>query len=108
MRRRLWWSLVLFDNRICEMADYKASNLLPTWDCKIPLNVNDFDLQPEMKTGPTMHGNPSEALFAVVRSEVGNFTRRSSFHLDFTNPALKTVAKENPLPAAGSLPAFEG
>ncbi|KAH1299488.1 hypothetical protein KXX11_006494 [Aspergillus fumigatus] len=107
MRRRLWWSLVLFDNRICEMADYKASNLLPTWDCKIPLNVNDFDLQPEMKTGPTMHGNPSEALFAVVRSEVGNFTRRSSFHLDFTNPALKTVAKENPLPAAGSLPAFE-
>ncbi|GFF25949.1 hypothetical protein IFM58399_01228 [Aspergillus lentulus] len=107
MRRRLWWSLVLFDNRICEMADHKATNLLPTWDCKIPLNVNDFDLQPEMKTGPATHGNPSEALFVVVRSELGNFVRRSSFHLDFTNPALKTVAKENPLPAAGSLPAFE-
>ncbi|GIJ85151.1 hypothetical protein Asppvi_004007 [Aspergillus pseudoviridinutans] len=107
MRRRLWWSLVLFDNRICEMADHKATNLLPTWDCRIPLNVNDFDLRPEMKTGPATHGNPSEALFAVVRSELGNFVRRSSFHLDFTNPALKIVTKEDPLPAAGSLPAFE-
>ncbi|KAF7180236.1 hypothetical protein CNMCM7691_009403 [Aspergillus felis] len=107
IRRRLWWSLVLFDNRICEMADPKATNLLPTWDCRIPLNVNDFDLRPEMKTGPVMHGNPSEALFAVVRSELGNFVRRSSFHLDFTNPAFKVVAKEDPLPAAGSLPAFE-
>ncbi|GIC90226.1 uncharacterized protein Aud_006658 [Aspergillus udagawae] len=107
MRRRLWWSLVMFDNRICEMADPKSTNLLPTWDCRTPLNVNDFDLQPEMKSRPATHGNPSEALFAVVRSETGNFVRRSSFHLDFTNPALKIVAKEDPLPAAGSLPAFE-
>ncbi|RHZ45563.1 uncharacterized protein CDV56_104368 [Aspergillus thermomutatus] len=107
MRRRLWWSLVMFDNRICEMSDHKATNLLPTWDCRIPLNVNDFDLRPEMTTGPAMHGNPSEALFAVVRSELGNFVRRSAFHLDFTNPALKIVAKEDPLPAGGDLSACE-
>lgn len=107
MRRRLWWSLVMYDNRICEMADHKATNLLPTWDCRIPLNVNDFDLRPEMKTGPATHGNPSEALFAVVRSELGNFVRRSAFHLDFTNPALKIVAQEDPLPAGGDLSSFE-
>ncbi|KAF7155944.1 hypothetical protein CNMCM6106_007856 [Aspergillus hiratsukae] len=107
MRRRLWWSLVMYDNRICEMADHRATNLLPTWDCRIPLNVNDFDLRPEMKTGPAAHGNPSEALFAVVRSDLGNFVRRSAFHLDFTNPALKVVAQEDPLPAGGNLSSFE-
>jgi hypothetical protein len=97
----------MYDNRICEMAGHTASNLLPTWDCRIPLNVNDFDLRPEMKTGPATHGNPSEALFAVVRSELGNFIRRSAFHLDFTNPALKIVAQQDPLPAAGDLSSFE-
>jgi hypothetical protein len=35
---------------------------------------------------------PTEVLFAVVRSEMGNFIRRTSFHLDFTNPALKQLA----------------
>jgi len=32
MRRRLWWSLVIFDNRMCEMATYsKGTMLIPTW-----------------------------------------------------------------------------
>jgi hypothetical protein len=41
MRRRLWWSLVLFDSRISEMANDRTTTLIPTWDCRIPLNVND-------------------------------------------------------------------
>lgn len=94
MRRRLWWSLIIFDNRIAEMSEYKTSMLLPTWDCKIPINVNDFDFRPEMKTLPLAQEEPTEALFAVVRSEVGEFIRHSSFHLDFTNPSLKTIAKD--------------
>jgi hypothetical protein len=94
MRRRLWWSLILFDTRIGDMADYKSSTLSPTWDCRIPLNVNDSDLQPEMKEPPVVQGSPTDALFAVVRSELGEFVRHSAFHLDFTNPALKVVAKQ--------------
>lgn len=27
--RRLWWSLVMFDHRICEMSDYKTTTLTP-------------------------------------------------------------------------------
>ena len=93
MRRRLWWSLVLFDTRICELADYKTAVLLPTWDCGIPLNLNDFDLQPEMRYPPAAQERSSEALFAVVRSEMGDFVRHSTFHLDFVNPILKAVAE---------------
>ncbi|KIW88149.1 uncharacterized protein Z519_11260 [Cladophialophora bantiana CBS 173.52] len=90
MRRRLWWSLVLFDTRISETANSKTTTLDPTWDCRIPLNVNDSDLRPEMKKLPATQANTTtEALFAVVRCELGEVIRHARFHLDFTTPALK-------------------
>lgn len=95
MRRRLWWSLMFFDTRICEMADYKTVSLTPLWDCNTPLNVNDSDLQPEMKGPPTIQTKPTEAIFAVVRGEVSDFVRHSAFHLDFVNPLLKTLARDS-------------
>ncbi|KAL2215030.1 fungal-specific transcription factor domain protein [Thermoascus aurantiacus ATCC 26904] len=94
LRRRLWWSLIVFDNRICELYDHKTTMLDPTWDCRTPLNVNDFEIQPEMKTPPAIHEKPTEALFVVVRSELGEFVRHSAFHLDFSNPSLKAIANE--------------
>jgi hypothetical protein len=93
LRRRLWWSLVLFDTRMSEMADHKTATLAPTWDCKIPLNVNDSDLSPEMKEPPGIQGNSTDALFVVVRSELADFVRHAAFYLDFTNPALKSIVK---------------
>ncbi|KAF3028651.1 hypothetical protein E8E15_010633 [Penicillium rubens] len=92
MRRRLWWSLIIFDNRICEMADYKTTSLASTWDCRIPLNVSDFELQLEIKTPPAPNDRPTEMLFAVVASELGDFVRHSVFHLDLTNPFLTAIA----------------
>lgn len=99
MRRRLWWSLVTFDHRLCEMSDYKTTSLTPTWDCKTPLNVNDFELRPEMKNSPTAHDNPTEALFAVVRSDLADSVRHSVFHINFINPSLNAIAKPRHGPA---------
>lgn len=93
MRRRLWWSLVIFDHRMCEMSDYKTTTLLPTWDCKTPLNVNDFEVRTGMKTPPAAHDKPTEVLFAVVRSELADFIRHSAFHLNFINPSLNAIAQ---------------
>jgi hypothetical protein len=76
-----------------EMADHQTSMLAPTWDCKIPLNVNDSDLSPEMKEPPVVQGSSTDAMFAVVRSELGDFVRYTMFYLDFTNPALKPIFK---------------
>lgn len=95
MRRRIWWALLLFDNRICEMGDYRAATLTPAWNCKIPANLNDFDLQAEMKTLPKSHDRPTELTLVVLRYEVADLVRHSSFFLDFTNPALKVLAKPN-------------
>jgi hypothetical protein len=93
LRRRLWWSLVLFDTRIGELADHKSATLTPAWDCRIPLNVTDSDLRPEMKEPPTVQGKSTDALFVVVRSQLAEFVRHTMFHLDFTNPALKPIFK---------------
>jgi hypothetical protein len=97
---------MLFDTRIGELADYKPTLLSPIWDCRIPLNVNDSDLRAEMKQQPmTQSMVATDAIFAIVRCELGEFVRHSSFHLDFTNPALKPIAKD--LPEGGDIAAME-
>lgn len=93
MRRRLWWALVTFDHRMCEMCDYRSTSLLPTWDCQIPVNANDFDLRADMKLPPEVGDKPSEACFVVNRSRLNEVLRHNSLHLNFVNPALNTIAK---------------
>lgn len=93
MRRRLWWSLVIFDHRMCEMSDFKTTKLEPTWDCQIPLNVNDFEIRQDTKTPPKIHERPTEALFTVVRSEIADYIRNSAYHLNFVNPSLNAIAR---------------
>ena len=111
MRRRLWWSLILLDTRVGEMAYSKTATLTPTWDCRIPLNVNDSDLRPDMKESPKVQGKSTEALFVVVRSELGDFFRHTIFHLIFSGPALEPVAKDfqcGPMPEGCELVNLEG
>lgn len=93
MRRRLWWSLVAFDNRLCEMTDSKSTMLIPTWDCKTPLNVSDADLNPDMTIQPVAHQVNTEAVFIVARSIFSDAMRNTNVHLSFVNPLLKPLAK---------------
>lgn len=105
MRRRLWWALLLFDNRVCEMGDYRAVTLSPSWNCKLPANLNDSDLQAEMKVLPQSHDRPTESSLAILRYKVADLVRHSSFFLDFTNPAMKALAHPND--HGGTLEALE-
>ncbi|KAF2275727.1 C6 transcription factor [Westerdykella ornata] len=101
MCRRLWWCLVIFDARIGEMADIRATSLLPIWDCKLPLNVNDSDLREDMKEHPQMQGIWTEALFAVVRSELGDALRTARHHLGTYAPSLNIGYTGNPVTEVG-------
>lgn len=92
LRRRLWWALVLFDTRIGELADSKTAILNPTWDCTIPLNVNDSEL--EMKNPPQVRGKSTEAIFMIVRSEMGDFTRHARSDIEFSSTTPKNVSKD--------------
>ena len=95
----------MFESRISEMADCRVTQLAPTWDCKLPLNVNDSDLRPEMTEPPLVQAKITDSVFAVLRSELADFIRNTQFHLSFTNPALKSVARK--LPKDGHLDYLE-
>jgi hypothetical protein len=95
MRRRLWWALVIFDSRISQLADFKTQMLTPTWDCNIPLNVNDTDLRPEMKEPPIALEKPTEAIRVVALSALADFARNSTFLLGFNAPLLKPLARKS-------------
>ncbi|KAH7022063.1 hypothetical protein EDB80DRAFT_769111 [Ilyonectria destructans] len=110
MRRRLWWSLIVFDSRIGELADHKSTGISPIWDCRLPLNANESELRPEMKELPPAELKCTEALFVVVRSEMSDFLRHTAFYLDFSSPALKPLAKNaqhGPIPEGSELDALE-
>ncbi|PCG93965.1 Transcription factor [Penicillium occitanis (nom. inval.)] len=94
LRRRLWWALVLFDARISEISGHKCTTLEPSWDCRIPLGLNDSDFRPEMKVMPDIRRPITDTLFVVIRSELGDFIRRAKFHLEYTNPALKPIISD--------------
>jgi hypothetical protein len=106
MRRRLWWSLVLFETRIGEITDNKMPMLAQIWDCKIPLGINESDLRAEVKSPPSLQTPCSDALFVVVRGEIADFVRHTRFYLDFTNPTLKGIIKrvdDGPIPEEGEI-----
>jgi hypothetical protein len=105
MRRRIWWALLLFDNRVCEMGDYRAVTLSPACICSNPANLHDSDLQPEMKKLPQSHDRPTETSLAILRYKVADLVRHSPFFLDFTNPAMKVLA--NPKDHGGTLEALQ-
>ena len=96
LRRRLWWSLVIFDNRMCAMSsNLQSTILLPTWNCKLASNLNDFDLRPDSKAAPKEGEGPSQAIFTVVRTLMADHLRNSTWYLDFNNPILKPLAKRS-------------
>ncbi|KAK9322024.1 hypothetical protein V1517DRAFT_362119 [Lipomyces orientalis] len=46
MRRRLWWQLILIENRVAELSSGGICVLAYAWNTKLPANVNDSDLFP--------------------------------------------------------------
>ena len=59
--------------------DSKSPSLSPIFDCAVALNVSDSELRVQMKEAPMDHGPVSDAIFAVVRSEVGNYVRHTKW-----------------------------
>lgn len=94
LHRRLWWQLVFFDSRICELGNNNKSTMLtPIWNCNIPLNVGDSDLRNETKTLPKPQAMASDGIFVAARGELGEYVRNSDSYLAFVNPVYKSIVK---------------
>jgi hypothetical protein len=56
--------------------------------------VNDSDLRAEMNERSEVQGRFTEATFAVVRGELGDFVRHVTLNLDFSNPVPRPLLHE--------------
>ncbi|OTA90607.1 hypothetical protein M434DRAFT_22852 [Hypoxylon sp. CO27-5] len=80
MRIRLWWQLRCIDARsraICTPGTGPPPES-EFGDVRLPLNVNDADLHPDMAETPTEHDGPTEMLCVLLKLEVFKWLRHSS------------------------------
>lgn len=77
MRRRLWWQVITVDAIIGQMSGF-ASPIAPHSDTRGPLNVNDSDLDPDMRESPVEAAGATEMVFCLTRYEFGQWLLRQA------------------------------
>lgn len=93
LRRRLWWQIVLLDNRSAELSGSGMSVLAHLWDTKHPSSVNDSDLSPYMREPPAeQHNGLTEMAFCMLREEMGRFMQHPDSTRTFDNQNSDHIA----------------
>ncbi|KAJ9301440.1 transcriptional regulator family: Fungal Specific TF [Paecilomyces variotii] len=70
IRRRLWWHIYLLDWQTAEYHAIGSQIKEGSYDTKLPLNINDSDLSPEITETPQEHNGFTEMTFCLVRCEM--------------------------------------
>jgi hypothetical protein len=76
MRRRLWWQVCILDARSSEDHGCDPTIVEAQFDTKMPLNVYDNDLDPNMTKMPEERKGFTDMTFCLIRFEVTNIFRR--------------------------------
>ncbi|KAF4771767.1 hypothetical protein N7455_008017 [Penicillium solitum] len=83
MRRRLWWQIYILDINIAEDCGTNPRILESWFDTRLPSNVTDASLDPDMKDPPRNYSGKTEMVLSLTRSEISNFARRTIFSDQF-------------------------
>jgi hypothetical protein len=78
MRRRVWWYFVHTDLKIADLLSTRPSMDLFLCDTKMPLNVLDDDLSPDLKTDPPERTKITPIVVCLIRCELIEFLRKFS------------------------------
>ena len=95
MRRRLWWHISILDNRSSEDHGTDPTFTEQFYDTKLPLNVNDDDIYPEMTSPPNERAGATELTFCLIRFELGVFSRRLNLTQPGCNPITNTPCSKS-------------
>jgi hypothetical protein len=76
IRRRVWWAVCVLDVRASEDQGTELTITNGSFDTKIPLNINDVDIAPQMKQTPPERQGVTDSTFAVVTYELCDVARR--------------------------------
>ncbi|KAL1859862.1 hypothetical protein Plec18170_001808 [Paecilomyces lecythidis] len=95
-RRRLWWQIVILDKRIAEITGSTITALSSSGaDSRLPLNVNDTDLNPHAKEPPMPSSNVTEMVFCLIRIELTIASSASGIGPNpeiVNNPAMRSTS----------------
>lgn len=70
MRRRLWWTICSLECRSAEEYGFHPTIGGQTYNCSLPLNLNDEDLDPESMEAPEPRPGVTNMTWALVRFEL--------------------------------------
>lgn len=87
MRRRVWWQIVLLDNRNAQLSGLKNSVVANFFDTNIPANINDTDLNPNMSEQLLEHKYQTEMIFCLITYEIGRFVKEGGYQKIFGAPS---------------------
>nr|XP_001398851.2 Zn(II)2Cys6 transcription factor [Aspergillus niger CBS 513.88] len=79
IRRRLWWHICLLDIRAAEDHGSDAQIHERLYDTRLPLNINDDDITPDMKEPPKERVGWTEMTFCLIRCDITVAVRRVSY-----------------------------
>ncbi|RAH49093.1 putative C6 transcription factor [Aspergillus brunneoviolaceus CBS 621.78] len=79
MRRRLWWHICLLDIRSSEDHGTDSQIHERIYDTRLPLNVNDDDITPDMQEPPPERIGFTEVTFCLIRCDITVALRRVSY-----------------------------
>lgn len=79
MRRRLWWHICLMDVRASEDHGTDPQINESMYDTRLPLNINDDDITPEMTEAPTEREGVTDVTFCLIRCEITSALRRANY-----------------------------
>jgi hypothetical protein len=83
MRRRLWWHIVHVDCHTSDFSGTKPSMDLFLGDTKMPLNVEDEDLSPDMVNPPPERTGITSIVLCLIRCDVTDFLRKVTPELSY-------------------------
>ncbi|KAF5706722.1 hypothetical protein FMUND_11458 [Fusarium mundagurra] len=91
LRRRLWWHIITRDSRSGEDFGLEDPNdLLLTSDVKLPLNINDTDIFPEMEELPVERTEWTGMTFSLINVDLA----KAMESLKAGKPSISTLRKE--------------
>lgn len=99
LRRRLWWQIVILDSRASDHQGFGPISYHAASDTRLPLNVDDADLWPDMKDPPAPRPEdaPTDMTFLLVRCEA----TRTAGRILLLSPDTQIMAQRAGSGAAG-------
>lgn len=76
MRRRVWWALCMLDARASEDQGMDFSITSGSFDTKLPLNINDADIEPGSKAVPTQREGVTDMSIPLISFEICDVMRQ--------------------------------